>query len=301
MYLKKFFIKVKEWFFLPSKINNLENNIKEEMIKNRLQAINLEQLSPQIATGTIVTLTTYGNHIHDIHYVIRSILKQTVRPEFIVLWLDEIEFNDDDIPISLSELKKYGLLIKYCNDIKSYKKIIPSINKYKNYNLITIDDDYLYPDDMIETLIKESIKYPNVIITHRAHYIKFKGGDVDKYNNWEYETKINKPSHYIFPTTGGGVFFPAKIFTNEVTNQDIFMSLCPSADDVWLKIMALISNVKCKKVDDDRNWDSRFVELNVSQTNALSLINVGNSHNDKQLEMVMKYYGLSRKDFEIDK
>ena len=37
----------------------------------------------------------------------------------------------------------------------------------------------------------------------------------------------------------------------EVLNELAFMSLCPKADDVWLKAMSLMANVACKKVTSD--------------------------------------------------
>lgn len=294
----KILIKLKEWLCLPSNLNKISSNVNEGYFKLNLDNIDYNKLSPYISNGTIVTLTTYGTHIHDVHYVIKSIINQTMRPEFIVLWLDEGEFKYEKLPLSLLLLEEYGLRIKFCKNIKSYKKIIPSLLEYSQYNLITIDDDYLYPNDMIEILIKESKIYPNTIIAHRAHYITFSKSNICNYDSWDYETNVCSSSHYIFPTTGGGVFFPHNVYKNEVLREDVFLDICPTADDVWLKFMAIYSNVKCKKVDDTRLWSKRFIELSVSQDTALSKVNVGSGNNDRQIKNIMNRYNISNDDFE---
>lgn len=242
----------------------------------------------------IISLTTYSKRIHDVHLVIESIGMQTVKPNRIVLWLDENEFDIDSLPILLSKQIKRGLEIRFCPDYKSYKKLIPSLDLFPNANIITLDDDILYPVDMIERLINEHKKFPNDIIGHRAHKIKVHtNGALLPYLKWELETKDNHPGHKIFLTTGAGTLFPSHIFSTIATEPSLFLSLCPSADDVWFKVMAIKHNIKCRTIADSRDFLSQFMFIPNNQDIGLSLSNVHKNMNDVQLKNVLNHFALS--------
>ena len=244
-------------------------------------------------TELIVSLTTYNKRVHDVHLVIESIAQQTLKPNRLILWLDENEFTLETIPLILHKQIARGLEIRFCPNYKSYKKLIPTLKLFPDANVITIDDDILYPHDMIEMLMKEHFRYPKHIIGHRAHEVKLKNNEILPYNKWENETKNHQSSILCFITTGGGTLFPANSFNSEVVNDEIFSSLCANADDIWFKAMALLNNTECKKVNDDRIFFNRFLLLPDSQDIALYKNNIIN--NDKQLKAVFDYYELHNK------
>lgn len=106
----------------------------------------------------IVSLTSYGRRVSAVlPYTIYSLLRQTYKPDVIILWLDYDSWNERNLPSSIRKLQKYGLTIKFCNDIKSYKKLIPTLKLYPDEIIITVDDDIYYKKNMVERLIK-SIK-----------------------------------------------------------------------------------------------------------------------------------------------
>ncbi|ODN32491.1 hypothetical protein BFX47_22325 [Vibrio parahaemolyticus] len=273
---------------------NIENKHKDLIKHIELSKIENTDLSNfnNIEPDLIVSLTTYGSQINDVHYVIKSIVAQTLRPSKIILWLDENEYDEFSVPLNLKVLYKYGLEIHFCKNYRSYKKIIPTIKNFHTYKVITIDDDYIYPSDMIELLVRESEKYPGYIIGHRAHKISFdRKNRLKEYNCWDFETTCSKEGHDIFLTSGGGTLFPPNVFNNDFLDDKLFMELCPTADDVWIKVNALLNDVVCKKVDDSRHWQKRFVSIESSNV-ALSSLNVGKSMNDKQLRKAMNYFGI---------
>lgn len=238
----------------------------------------------------ILSFTTYNKRIHDIHLVLESIANQTVKPNKVTLWLDEDEFCIDTIPIAVKNYINRGLEINFCANYRSYKKIIPTLIKYPNSHIITIDDDIIYPHDMIEQLVVEHNNNPNLIIGHRGHKIKFTGSSVSPYKQWEKNINDSHPSHDILLTGCGGIFYPFNSLDKEVTNIDNFMSLCPNADDIWLKLMALKANTKNKLVCTGQNYDNRFISINLSQDIGLNKSNVDHNHNDSQLKDTMEYY-----------
>lgn len=55
-----------------------------------------------------VSLTSYGDRVYSVCYVIYSILMQSVQPNRIILWLSEQEYNDENLPQSLKDLRSRG-------------------------------------------------------------------------------------------------------------------------------------------------------------------------------------------------
>lgn len=274
----------------------LETKLRSECLLNR----NLTLKSSIITDDNfisdekvLISLTTYSKRVHDVYLVIESIAMQSVKANKIILWLDENEFTIDTIPITLKNLISRGLVIKFCENFKSYKKLVPSIQEHSDYNIVTIDDDIIYPHDMLEQLLLDHISHPNVIISHRAHKIKYNTkGEILDYDLWDYETKCSDADYDIFPVGVGGILYPPHSLSLECVNYSVFMDIAPHADDVWFKAMSLKNNVKCKKVNDSRAFYQRFLMLENNQDIALGLNNVINKENDTQLKKVFKKYNL---------
>ncbi|MCK4494410.1 MAG: glycosyltransferase family 2 protein [Methylococcales bacterium] len=241
----------------------------------------------------IVSFTTYSKRIHDAHVIIESIAQQTVKPNRLILWLDENEFTLDTIPLVLHKQIKRGLEIRFCKNYRSYKKLIPTLQLFKESNIITIDDDILYPHDMIELLIKEHKEHPKCVLGHRAHKMKYdKNKTILPYKEWELETLDSSVNKHIFFTGVGGIFYPFNSFNDEVLNTEVFLNICPNADDVWFKMMAVLNNIDCKKVACDRKFSERFILIRSSQDIGLFHSNYTESGNDAPIKKIVKEYGL---------
>lgn len=136
---------------IKNKINNIiANNIiyfnEVQHLTNLMlntNKIGIDKLFSINNSKVIVSLTTYNKRIYDVYLAIESIMQQTVKPSKIILWLDENEFRPDNIPNSLILQQKRGLEIRFCANIKSYKKLIPTLKNYSNDIIITIDDDVI--------------------------------------------------------------------------------------------------------------------------------------------------------------
>lgn len=110
----------------------------------------------------IVSMTSWSKRIPNVEHVLRSILDQTIKPDKVVINLSSEEFpeKEKNLPKDLIDLINANevLEINWCDkNTGTFKKIIPTLQKYKNHNyyLISIDDDNLYSQNYIEFLLKE--------------------------------------------------------------------------------------------------------------------------------------------------
>ncbi|WP_377109554.1 glycosyl transferase [Pseudoalteromonas sp. R86517] len=273
-------------------INELERTINTQYKIGRYteKSLNSKQSLVSDKSDFLVSFTTYSKRIHSVHLMIESLGEQTIKANKLILWLDEDEFNPNNIPEVLKLQSKRGLEIKYCKNYRSYKKLIPTLLDNTSTNIVTVDDDILYPSDMLELLVKESKDYPNLVIAHRVHKIKSNNSEIMSYLDWEHDFQSSEPSEKIFPVGVGGVFYPKGCFDNECLNVSAFMKLAPDADDVWFKIMSHRNGFKSKKVHDTRAFWERFLVIPDGQDIALCVENVDNGGNDKQIKNVLKEY-----------
>lgn len=234
-----------------------------------------------------ISLTTYGSRINYVHLTIESLLQQTTRPNNIILWLDENEFSESNIPTFLMYQRERGLTIRYYTNIKSYKKIIPTLLYYPNDIIITVDDDIIFPHTHIECLYQAYLSEPHLIHCYRGHKIKLtRLGSIRPYSKWEYESKDQTPSTKIFPTNGAGTLFTSDMLHNDVTNKELFMNLCPTGDDIWLKAMSLKLDIKCKLIG-HRTALSHYIHIPATDG---SLFDVNKFKNDEQIKKVFDFY-----------
>ncbi len=278
--------------------------IRQMLVEQRCESLNDKTMnshesgvsSDKICDNeVIVSLTSFGSRIYDVSLVIESIMQGTVKPNRIILWLSEEEFKGKTLPISLEKQKARGLQVEYCEDIRSYKKLIPTLKKYPNACIITIDDDAIYEYDFLERMVEAHKNHPKAVCGSRVHKIKLgSDGKPLSYMEWDmYNAETNKESSLHFATGVGGILYPPNCFDQEILNQEAFMTLAPYADDIWFYAMCLLKGTKIVKVF-TRKSNGDFVELPSAYNSALFSENTNpqNCRNDVQIKAVFDKYNL---------
>ena len=206
----------------------------------------------------IISLTSYPPRIKTVDQVIRSLLAQTVKPWKIVLWLAEEEFPEREelLPVELVALTQKSIFeIDWCENIRSYKKLIPSLRKYPDCTIVTADDDILYPPDTLERLFHAYQSTPDTILSMWVRIITAKGGVVQPFLNWLSTWKNGQSSalasadNYLLG--GSPTWYPPHCLDERVFDMKLAQSICPNQDDLWFWAMAVlngtkISGVSCK-------------------------------------------------------
>lgn len=236
----------------------------------------------------IVSLTTYPARVKGVWITIASLLQQTMPPCKIILWLAEEQFPDRELSKRLERLKRYGLEIQFCEDLKPHKKYFYTMQEYPDYYIITADDDILYPENHIEQLWNGHMKYPGTIICSWSHRITFdEQGEFVPYNEW-IDNSEEEPSYRTLAVGCNGILYPPGSLPKETFDRDSIIENALYTDDLWLKCMEILNG--CKSVN---CCQEVLVHFNLLSTRGKGLWtkNLGDSqNNDMVWEQLMRKY-----------
>ncbi len=200
--------------------------------------------SPRI----IASITTFPLRIDAVQSAIQSVLDQTLKPDAVTLWLAESQFPEgqDSLPNSLLQMQELGLTIEWCEDIRSYKRLICAMEKYPDDLIVTFDDDLLYPRDSIEALYSSWLEHPNAINALRTHRITFEeDGSVAPYASWKQECNeiVGTERMDLMATNGAGTLYPPHCLPDMAFDREKIREIAPTEDDCWSKFMQVINDV----------------------------------------------------------
>lgn len=121
---------------------------------------------------TIISLTSWKQRIQTAHKAISSLL-QCCKKSHIVLVLSEEEFpqKEKSLPkqiIDLANSEKIEIIWTYDNT-KAFKKVIPTMEKYKNVPIVSADDDLIYTRDYASELYESFKKSKDVFSVSYRH------------------------------------------------------------------------------------------------------------------------------------
>lgn len=235
----------------------------------------------------IVSLTSFPVRIPKLWMVIESLLRQTIKPDMILVYLSKEQFEGlASLPQSLLKMQKRGVTISLEDgDLKSHKKYYYALQQYPNDILITVDDDILYRSNAIETLIKFSQAYPHSIISNYSLKILYNADkSIAPYCRWQSNLKLFERGADVFFGSGGGTLFPVNSFCSTVVDQKVFLQVCPKADDVWLNAMCRMNGCDVVKTD----YYSHFLPILNRNNVTLASDNI-DTGNDIQIAQVQKY------------
>ena len=235
----------------------------------------------------VISLTSYPKRYPTLHYTLRCLLNQSLRPDRTVLW---IAHEDKDLlPEKVLDLREQGLEIRFCDDLRSYKKILPILPEEPHSFIVTADDDIYYPPHWLDKLLTRSQEQPGRITAFLARKIALDGsGEPASYHQWAYILAGDRPpGELVFPVGVGGVVYPPGAFHPSVGDFETARRLAPSADDVWLYWMwRMNGGLAC--VVGDRFYGACWPG---SQDAALNNANLGENLNDEQIRKMASHFG----------
>ena len=253
--------------------------------------LNVEERSPRI----IVSLTSYPKRVKTISSVVIALLNQTLKPDAVILWLGEQKFpgKENDLPKELLALRKYGLTIAWCKDLRSYTKLIPALKAYPEDIIITVDDDTYYSPYLVERLY---CSYEGDKKSVHSNYVRRIGhgadGTIAPYRAWVADRTEGAKSYANLLLGYSGVLYPPHVLDKEVIEIEKFQRIAPIADDLWLWAMAVKAGAPIRCVAG--NSKVLTCDYSADQEGALMNENVmGEGLNDKQFNAILSEYPIA--------
>lgn len=258
-------------------------------------------MSSQVEPMLMVTLTSYGHRLRkSVQYTLYSLLKQTLRPAKIVLWVDVGEFASESLPMGLQVLQRYGVEIReYPPQIRSYKKLIPALEQFPEYHHIIVDDDLYYSSNFIQTLWEEHQKQTEAIVSLAVTIPVFAedGKTIIPYKQWPQYVAPGQELIYnpktLMQLGYGGILYPNGTFDDEVLKDFLYTKLCPMADDLWFYIQSVRLGIP-KRVPIGSSVKYYQIDLirQVLSKDRLHDTNYTQGQNNTQLDNLLVYYNL---------
>ena len=208
-----------------------------------------------------------------------------------MLYLSRQEFNETTIPVTLKKQTERGLEIRYVKDIGPHTKLIPALHDFPDDLIVTVDDDYMYPFDLIERLVNVHHLHPNCVCCSFSRIIRTRLSGIAPYDSFKMNFPDETTESMSFLAEGfGGILYPPGSLHSDVFREDLFMKLAPSADDLWFKAMELLQGTPVCQVPNDKSWFIRMASEEGVQDIGLKHVNVGLHRNDEQLKAILNYY-----------
>lgn len=234
----------------------------------------------------IVSFTSFPARIGYVYMTVESLLRQTVLPGKIILWLSKEQFPTETmVPERLKKLQNEIFQIRYVEgDIRSHKKYYYSFQEFPEKIVITVDDDIIYPPKLVEQLLAVSSSFPNCIVANVARKLTYKDGLLNNYSQWKVAVPYDKTDNVQIGV--GGVLYPPHAMFEDCLKLELSQKLAPSVDDLWLNAMARLQGTCVVKTANKKS----FLPIVIPENQTLTSVNNGQNRNDMQLNQIRAYY-----------
>lgn len=237
----------------------------------------------------IVSLTSYEKRFKTLDICIKSLLRQEVKPDKLILYLTEKDYKE--LPPKILRLKNYGLdIIPVKEDLRPHKKYYYAMKSNPNAIVITTDDDVIYDRRLIGELLNTHNEFPKAIVTGRARRIACDQEKFLPYNLWDLTVVSKKPSMKLLATGVGGVLYPPHLLDLGILLDKKNIKKYIQVDDLWLKTIEILDKVPT--VICNSEIDKNRIEIPSAQSSGLTRTNVLESQNDRYWTELDKEYGL---------
>ena len=178
----------------------------------------------------IISLTSYPQRFEFLPSVIESIRNQS----FLIRDIKLVLYKKD---INLLNLDLDGIdIIGVNEDLKPHKKYYYTMSKFRDYAVISLDDDTIYCRNTLNSLFTNYLDHPNIVSGRGGHFMKYdKNGELMDYLSWFAPSNSVKDIDFnIFLIGVGGIIYPPDILNINERYLNIIKEFL-IADDFVLK------------------------------------------------------------------
>lgn len=193
---------------------------------------------PGTPEEVVVSLTSFPAAIGFVRPVVESLLRGSVLPDRIVLYVTMAQFGPEGLPAELTALagrEERFEIRDYPRDIRSYRKLVPALADFPEAVIVTVDDDVAYHRNMLRDLLRLHRQYPRAVLAHRAKRVS-PGKPYRRWPKYRWYHFLTRRIHRGFlniQTGVGGVLYPPHSLKKDMIDPELFTRIAPTADDFW--------------------------------------------------------------------
>lgn len=209
-----------------------------------------------------VNLTTTYQRLNLCKISLLSLVMQTRKPGKINLWvsaepyLSDLGIKDrsvlEDVVRSIPENYQSLVEVKWVPNTGPYRKLLPILRESQDDDIIvTADDDIYYGDQWLDILLDSHLSSPDKVVAARVRLEKrnfFRARQ--SYLFWPLATEPVTLSDSYVVTFGGGAIFKRKLFTSQDIEDEAYVQVAPTADDLWYSKLLKRNNVEVEVIPD---------------------------------------------------
>ncbi len=239
-------------------IEQLETFIKDNNLGNGAIYMQLEKLKNKLSKecnsiqpnkyDVILSLTSYPHRFKHPSFidVLKSLVNQYTAVKYkIVLSLFEKDIKQ--LPNNVNEfILANNIEVLPCKiDIRAHKKYYYVMGKYVGMPIITVDDDTIYEDNMVECLYSTYMQNPGYIVCGRCKKIeRDSNGNYLKYGTWKSDLQPGFKDDDLFGVGVGGILYPPKYSQTIKTQCLKLVNLFWTNDDFALHFYSKLAGLK---------------------------------------------------------
>lgn len=192
-----------------------------------------------------VNLTTTFQRLGRCRSALTSLLLQSQVPDQINLWVSREPYLRDsgisderaieEMLKSLLPLDIEKVCVRWVSNTGPYRKLIPILREAgPNDIIVTADDDIFYGREWLALLLDDFDPQKKVAIAGRVRRKSLnKLGQMTSYSHWRLiRDEVCLESDYLV-TFGGGAALTRAMFLDADVQDDSFLNISPTADDLW--------------------------------------------------------------------
>ena len=241
--------------------------------------------SPKENENFIVTMTSHAGRFRSLGSFFRSFELQELLPKHFALYLTQ---EDSNLLETMDVYIPNFVSVRICEDLGPGNKLIPALRDFPDKRIITVDDDVIYPKDLLQRLVSYSLEFPLNIIACRAHKVTLNDDFTPrKYSEWDHKvSNFNSSSTLLFPTGVGMICYPPKSLHPDVLDVENYLKNCLFQDDIWFYIQAIRAGTKLRLLPGDNEYEY----IPETQTNGLWQTTNSSGGNDQAMKSLLRMY-----------
>jgi hypothetical protein len=185
-----------------------------------------------------------------LQHTLISLSNQSLKADNVILCISKEKYLIDqgigELPDWLNTLVDAGeVTIKWVENTGPYRKLLPAYNMYSNQDwIVTCDDDVIYGQDWLSSMVMTAKAHPNAIICGRARIpVKSPIGGMQSYLNWPL-APLGAEGLNLLPTGVSGVLYRKPLLDERIMLSEDYKVLAPKQDDLWFNLARQVAKTK---------------------------------------------------------